>query len=377
MSSSGTYDAIVVGLGGVGSATLYQLASRGLSVLGIDRYSPPHTYGSSHGQTRVFRTAYFEHPSYVPLLRRAADLWRLTEEHCGEELYHKTGLLEIGPRDGVVIPGILRSAAEFDLPIETMSMADAKDQFPGIEGPENWTAVVEAEAGFLAVEACIENHLALAQQRGATVRYGTTVDQWKSVGDGMELRLGNDRVHAARVVLAGGPWSAQWLAKYEVELSIVRKHIYWYETHEQGYHQSSGFPCYFFETRDGFFYGTPAIDDAGVKVARHSGGEQITDPEKHHTRDPQDQRQCESFLKTHLPKASQNQTHWSGCYYTVTPDEHFIIDHMPEMPHVTVVAGLSGHGFKFASVLGEIAAQSVVEESTEFDLDFLRLVRLL
>lgn len=372
-----TYDAIVVGLGGVGSAALYQLALRGVSVLGVDKFAPPHPHGSSHGQTRVFRTAYFEHPSYVPLLRRAADLWRETESRCGSTLYHETGLLEVGPGDGIVIPGILRSAAEFDLPLETLSMTEAKSRFPGIDGDESWTAVIEQQAGYLEVEACIESHLSLAKRHGANIRCGVTVDQWRVNGTGAEVVIDGERVLASQIVLAGGPWSASWLQRYGVELSVVRKHIYWYRTRGSHYRRDNGFPCYFFETPDGFFYGTPMTDESGIKVARHSGGEKLNAPDTVHLRDPEDQQRCEAFLRNCLPSTTQSQTHWSGCYYTVTPDEHFIVDQLPGMPQVTIVAGLSGHGFKFTSVLGEIVGQVVNEEDSGFDLDFLRLARLM
>ncbi|MEL6108517.1 MAG: N-methyl-L-tryptophan oxidase, partial [Planctomycetota bacterium] len=293
-----TYDAIVVGLGGVGSATLYQLAARGLKVLGIDQYTPPHPHGSSHGQTRVFRTAYFEHPSYVPLLRRAADLWRETERRCDSKLYHETGLLEVGPSDGVVIPGIMRSATEFNLPLETMSMSEAKTRFPGIEGDESWTAVIEQQAGYLAIEACVDGHLTLAKQFGAVVRLGATVDRWQTDGAGVNVTVEGEHIAAERIVLAGGPWSAVWLERYGVALSVVRKHMYWYRVQERNYHQDAGFPCYFFETPAGFFYGTPALDELGLKVARHSGGEAIASLEPVHSRDTTDQRLCESFLRS-------------------------------------------------------------------------------
>ena len=370
-----SFDAIVVGLGGVGSAALYQLASRGLSVLGIDRHAPPHPHGSSHGQTRVFRTAYFEHPSYVPLLRRAADLWRESESRAGKTLYHETGLIEIGPSDGVVIPGLLRSASEFELPIETMSMAEAMSRFPGIRGDEAWSVVLERQAGYLEVKTCIESHLTLATQMGATIRTHTTVNDWRIDGDGVELTLGCERIRASRLVLAGGPWATSWLASHGVELSILRKHVYWYSVDAPRYRQDHGFPCYFYETPDGFFYGTPVTGDAGIKVARHSGGETVQQPEPEHQRDAKDQGQCEAFLESYLPSASGRQTHWAGCYYTVTPDEHFVVDCLPNAPQVTVVAGLSGHGFKFTSVLGELAAQTVMGDACELDLEFLRLRR--
>lgn len=375
------FDVIVVGLGGVGSATCYALAKKGLKVLGIDQHQPPHSFGSSHGDTRIIRKSYFEHPSYVPLLKSAYSLWQEIESHSQTQLYYPTGLLEIGPGDGVVIQGILRSAAEHHLPIDKWSMQKAQDRYPGIEGDPNWQAVFERDAGYLLVEKCVATYLAQAEQLGATLRYHQKMISWAGESHGVQVRLQHETIHAKKLVLCAGPWAQQSLAKYDLPLKVLRKHMYWYQCDTQDYLQSHGFPCFFFDTPDGYFYGFPEHGTYGLKVARHSGGTPVEQVDGTHNRDQEDQQLVEKFLSQYLPNVLGPQanpsalTRWSGCYYTMTPDENFIVDRLPDYPQVVVIAGLSGHGFKFTSVLGEIASHLAMETDCGLDIDFLGINR--
>ena len=372
------YDVGVVGLGGVGSAAVFALAKRGYSVIGFDQFSPPHPFGSSHGETRIIRKSYFEHPSYVPLLCRAYALWRELESQQEKQLYHPTGLLEIGPDDGLVIPGVLKSAAQFDLPIERFTMPEAKKIFPGLQGNDSWSVVFEKDAGYLNVEACVQAHLECSANLGATLVINRKVIGWEPAGDGVRIRTQDGDCFANKLILAGGPWAGKLLAHLQIPLQILHKHLYWFEVNQGSYHESNGFPCFFFETPTGHFYGFPQRDDLGLKVARHSGGQPAqTEIDGCHVRNRDDESAVETFLEKSLPDVSQRMTRWSGCYYTMTPDEHFIVDTLPHQPQVTVVAGLSGHGFKFTSVLGELAADLATDQSVSFDIDFLKLSRFL
>ena len=374
--SDATYDVIVVGLGGVGSAAAYHLAKSGYRVLGIDRHSPPHRQGSSHGQTRVIRQAYFEHPGYVPLLQTAYRLWNDLEEASGKQLMHRTGLLEIGPPDGVVIPGVLRSAQQFDLEIETMSMQQARQRYPGIHGDESWSVVLERNAGYLKVEDCVATHLELAESLGADVKRNSPVADWTPETNGVTVYCEKASFSAGQLIIACGPWSRGFLGAVKPPLTILRKHIYWYQAPEATYGEASGFPSYFFETPQGYFYGTPVTGDLGLKVARHDGGQPIDAPEKDaHRPDDIDRQLVENFLASHMPHADRKLKHWSGCYYTMSADEHFIIDRLPGCKHVTLVSGLSGHGFKFTSVLGKIAADMATGQDDKLDRSFLALDR--
>lgn len=380
-SSDNIFDAIVVGLGGVGSAAAYHLASQGLSVCGIDQYSPPHPFGSSHGQTRIIRKAYFEHPDYVPLLERAYELWRALEQEVDQQLFVQTGLLQAGPPEGEVLSGIRRSAQTHHLPIESMSMPEACQRFPGLSGDPSWQALLELDAGYLRVEACIEAHLQLAGSNRAILASNETVLRWKAKASGVEVETDLRCFHAKKLVLAAGPWSAWSLNEIGLPLEVLRKYQFWFPAPEV-YRQASGFPCFFFDTPAGYFYGFPEATNPGInspkglKVARHSGGAIASSLDGSTHPEPTEERQAvEAFVSQYLPSVQQQMEHWQGCYYTMTPDQHFIVDTLPDSPHVVIVAGLSGHGFKFTSVLGELAAQLASGQIPSPHLRFLSLDR--
>ncbi|WP_182867359.1 N-methyl-L-tryptophan oxidase [Stieleria mannarensis] len=374
------WDAIVIGLGGAGSAAAYHLAARGCRVLGLDQHHRGHALGSSHGKTRIIRQAYFEHPSYVPLLRRAYQLWNELQLAYGEQLYHPTGLVELGPADGVVIPGVLRSAAEHGLAIEELSVDEVAHRWSGFAGPRlrqhgDWRAVIEKDAGYLRVEDCVEAHLRLAEQASATLRHDRPVRQWRTTGQGVEVTTDDGIEVAAKLVIAGGPWNGTLLSSHGIRLRVLRKYQYWYRPKLSGYAQHDGFPCFFHETPTGYFYGFPGIGDEGLKVARHSGGTPVESPTSPHPIDREEQRQIEDFLKGYLPGVGAQLKAQSGCYYTMTADEHFVVDLIPNAPQVAVVAGLSGHGFKFTSVMGELASQLAIDGETMLDTSLLRFGR--
>ena len=377
------YDVIVVGLGGVGSAACYALAKSGLKVLGIDQYQPPHSFGSSHGDTRIIRKSYFEHPSYVPLLKSAYTLWQEIESRSQTQLYFPTGLLEIGPSDGVVIQGILRSATEHRLPIDQFTMQQAQAHFPGIQGDPTWQVVFEKDAGYLLVEKCIATYLEQAEQFGAFLRYHEKVFSWTGKSHAVQVQLRNETLHAKKLVLCAGPWAQQALSTYGLPFTVLRKHMYWYRAENKNYLQSHGFPCFFYDTPDGYFYGFPEHGEFGLKVARHSGGTPVPLVDGTHERELADQQLVEQFLLRYLPHVlgpqskSSALSRWQGCYYTMTPDENFIVDRLPDFPQVVVIAGLSGHGFKFTSVLGDIACRLVMGIETGFDISFLSINRFL
>ncbi|WP_372895506.1 N-methyl-L-tryptophan oxidase [Stieleria sp.] len=372
------WDVIVIGLGGVGSAAAYHLAARGCRVLGLDQHHRLHTYGSSHGKTRIIRQAYFEHPSYVPLLRRGYELWYELEQSVDEHLFHRTGLVELGPKDGVVIPGVLRSAAEHGLAIEELSIAEVARRWPGLAGralhsQAHWQAVIEKDAGYLRVEACVDAHLRLAEQASAALQHERPVRHWRATPHGVEVTTDDGVEHAERLVIAGGPWSGQLLSGLGIRLSVLRKYQYWYAPQQTGYDQRDGFPCFFHETPTGYFYGFPSNERDGLKVSRHSGGTPVTTPTSPHPPDGTDQSLIEDYLNAFLPGVGNHLQAQVGCYYTVTPDEHFIVDVHPDHPQVVIVAGLSGHGFKFTSVLGEIASQLALDGQTTLETSLLRL----
>jgi len=371
-STLAIWDVIVIGAGGVGSATAMQLSKNGVRTLGIDQYSPAHARGSSHGQTRIIRQAYFEHPCYVPLLQRAYGLWDELEQHTNQKLFHRTGLVELGPLDGVVIPGVLRSARTHDLPIERLSTTEVSERWPGIRGHDDWGAVIEQNAGFLKVEQCVQAHLEMAAHHGCELFHRCGVHEWSS--DSHEVRVVTDQgvEKAAQLVIAGGPWTRSLVPLLAPALQILRKHLYWFQPDNHGFQTRDGFPCFFHETEHGFFYGFPCFNGTGVKIARHSGGQPIEMPDqdsaKENTVDDQDRQLVIDYANEYLPGLGSRLVTSATCYYTSTPDEHFVIDQLPDHQNVTIVAGLSGHGFKFASVLGELASQMALGRDLAFDV---------
>ena len=374
------WDVIVIGAGGVGSAAAMHLAKAGVRVLGIDQYQPAHDRGSSHGQTRIIRQAYFEHPSYVPLLTRAYELWDELEQNSDRKLFHRTGLVELGPADGVVIPGVLRSAKTYGLPIQSLSAAGVTQRWSGISGDRDWQAVIEENAGFLKVEACVQTHLDLAANYGGELMHNCRVHEWKTGPQSIAVTTDQGTQWAAHLVVAGGPWTQTLIPELATHLKELRKHLYWFQPARSGFEETDGFPCFFHETGNGFFYGFPSLNGSGVKVARHSGGQSIDQPDSDSASevdetDVQDQQLVTDYVRQYLPGLGDRLLKRVKCYYTSTPDEHFVIDHLPDQPNVTIVAGLSGHGFKFTSVLGEIASQLALGNRCTLDIGSFGVAR--
>ena len=366
------YDAIVLGTGGVGSAALHQLAKRGLHVLGLDRYPGGHSFGSSHGQTRIIRQAYFEHPDYVPLLRRAYELWDEVESESKQHLFHKVGLLEVGPPDGFLIPGVMQSVAEHGVPVEKFSTEEASKEFP-FSIPESMQVVFEPEAGYLLVEPCVRAHLDLAIAAGAEWRRETVVD-WSHTDTCVEVQTETEKYAADRLVICAGAWSGQLLKKLGVPLKVVVKQQYWFEPGAS--ETASAIPTFFFELPEGCFYGFPTINALGQKVARHTGGEEVDGPVVLAGQfDEEDERSVTQFVSDQMPFCSGKVLSSLACMYTLSPDEHFIIDQHPETDRVVFAAGLSGHGFKFTTVLGELLADYATGADPPESAAFLRLAR--
>ena len=367
------YDLAVIGCGGIGSAVLYHAANQGAKVIGLEQFEPVHNRGSSHGHTRIIRQAYFEHPNYVPLLLEAYQLWAELEQVAGERLYIETGLLQVGPADGIVVPGVLRSAIEHQLPIDRLTSAEATERFPMFRLPEDHIAAFEHRAGYLYVEKCVEAHLKAAQLQGAEFRHHHRVISYRSEGSGYCITTDQGDILAQRVVISMGAWLPSWLDAQWMPLQVLRKHLHWYESSDTRVFQSAGCPLFFFENQVGCFYGFPAIDSEwGLKVAEHSGGEAIKDPGAlDRAKDPIDQDRIDKFVQSYFHGSHRRQRH-DVCMYTMTSDHHFIIDQHPQHDGILIAGGFSGHGFKFASVLGKQLALQSLTGKNDHRLDFLK-----
>ena len=370
------YDAIVIGAaGGVGSAAMFHLASRGARVLGLDRFPPGHDRGSSHGRTRIIRQAYYEHPDYVPLLVRAYELWDQLGKRSGRPLRHEIGLLEIGPPDGPVLAGVRQSARQHGLEVEELTARQIAERFPGFRADDEWIGLYERRAGYLDVEQCVVAHAEEAAKLGAELRTGIEVRSWNAGASAIEVSTDAGDFQAARLVIAAGSWAPQLLRELSIPLVVRRKPQFWYPA-DAVYNVDRGCPAYLFDLPGGIFYGIPQIDEHGLKVAEHTGGDPVGDP-LHVDREPHraDQVRVERFLAIHLPGVRREVAHFSVCMYTLTPDEHFIVDRHPSDPRIVLAAGLSGHGFKFTCVLGEALADLALAGRTDLPIGFLSLNR--
>lgn len=371
------YDVIVLGVGGFGSAACYHLAKRGVSVIGLEQFAIGHDRGSSHGDTRIIRLAYFEHPDYVPLLQRAYSLWDDLAEASGVELYRRTQLLLAGPHGGETIAGALRAAELHGLTVESLTAAEARRRYPGMNVPEDQAVVIEPEAGFLWVERCVQTHVALARQAGAELLEQCPVRAVRFESGRVRVDTESETYEAPRMVVTAGAWTGRLLADLGWPLTVVRKFVGWFATTSGAYHVDRGYPVFYCEQPTGAHYGIPSLDGQTIKVAEHLSGEPVSDPAKV-DRDvrPDDLALLTPFVQTVLPQATTQLVRHSVCLYTHTPDHHFLVDRHPEWPQVTIAAGFSGHGFKFTSVLGEALAELCLDGATTLPIGFLSAKRL-
>ncbi|MEZ4268124.1 MAG: N-methyl-L-tryptophan oxidase [Myxococcota bacterium] len=370
-------DVVVVGVGGVGSAALWRLAARGVRVVGVDRFVPGHAFGSSHGQTRVYRKAYFEHPDYVPLATHAEALWGELEVASGQPLRRRTGVLQFGPPSGVVVPGVLQSARLHGLRVERLSASEARARFAGFAAPDGFDAVFEPDGGVLYVEACVRAATAVACELGATLLAGRTVERVIEDGDGLRVETSHEQIRCRHVLLTPGAWAPGLLADLGVPLRVARKVMVWYAPQTAGpspYDAAAGCPAFLYELPHGIFYGCPAEGERGVKVAEHTGGTSLIDPlTLDRALHAADEAPLRAFVETHLPGLGRaDLRHHEACMYTLTPDQHFVVGGHPARPGISVACGLSGHGFKFASALGDVLAALAMGEAPPVGIEAFR-----
>jgi sarcosine oxidase len=371
---NGRYDAVVVGVGGFGSAALYHLARRGQRVLGLERFDVPHDLGSSGGVTRIIRLAYYEHSSYVPLLRRSYELWRELEAEAAEPLLVITGSVDASAEDGRIFAGSLASCREHDLAHEVLTADDLAARFPGYRLPPGTMAVLQPEGGFLLPERCIVAHATLALAAGAELRARERVLGWEPARDSVRVRTDRGVYEAQRLVLAGGAWMSELMGLPLVQAE--RQVLGWFQPVRPELFTPERFPVFNLELEEGHFYGFPVYGIPGFKLGRyHHLGEEVDPDEVDRTPRADDETVVRSFAERYFPDAAGPTMTLKACLFENTPDEHFVVDFHPEAPDVICLGGGSGHGFKFCSVLGEIAADLALEGRTRHDIGLLRLGR--
>ena len=367
------YDVVVVGVGGMGSAALYHLARRGKRVLGLERFDLLHEQGSSHGLTRIIRLAYFEHPDYVPLLRRAYELWRELEAEADEQLLHVTGIVEGGDR---ILDGVLRSCEEHDIAHEVLNGAQIAERFPAYRLPPGMDVVHQPDGGFVVPERCIVAHVEGALSHGATLRARERVLEWKQNENGVRVATDRSVVEADTLVLTAGAWS-QDVARLPAGLVRgVRQSLAWLQPTRPELFEPDRMPVFNLALDGEHFYGFPAHGIPGFKLGRYdhfgSGGDPDTI-----AREPtlEDEAPLRAFAERYFPDGAGPTVALKTCLFEPSPDEHFLIDRHPDAPSAVVAAGFSGHGYKFCSVVGEILADLAIDGSTAHDIGLFRLDR--
>jgi sarcosine oxidase len=371
------YDAIVIGLGGMGSASAYHLARRGARVLGLEQFEPLHERGSSHGLTRIIRLAYHEHPSYVPLLRRAYELWHDLEADAGRQLLITTGSLEGGPKDGLMFRGALEAAELHELPHEVLDRDEIRRRYPAYENLDPSIRVVyQPDGGFLLAEDTMRSHHDGARAAGAELRFGEAVRSWEPAGDGVRVTTDAGRYEAARLVVCAGAWARRLVPSLAGLAEPERQVLAWLTPRRPEPFSVERFPVFILDVEGGSYYGFPTHDGHGLKVGwYHHFREPIDPDDPDRSTRPDDEAALRSFVERHLPDAAGPTEMLRACIFTNSPDEHFIIDRLPDAPQVTVVSPCSGHGYKFCSVVGEIATDLTLTGSTRHDIGLFRLDR--
>lgn len=361
-----SFDVIVVGLGGMGSAAAYHLARRGLRVLGLEKFTPAHDRGSSHGGSRIIRQSYFEDPAYVPLLLRAYELWEELAQSTAQEVYRLTGGLFVGPPDCLTVSGSLRASQEWGLPHEMLDAAEITRRFPTFTPAAGDVALYEAKAGFARPEMTVQAHLDLAARAGATLHFGEQVLEWVDGPGGVTVQTGTGTYTGGQLVICPGAWAPELLSELGVPITIERQVLYWLDP-AGGTQPFEQHPIFINENALGQqIYGFPAIDGpaGGVKVAFFRKGQVCTPDTIDRTVHPLEVEEMRERVTQLLPDLSGPPVHTSTCMYSNTPDEHFVIARHPGQANVTVACGFSGHGFKFVPVVGEVIADLVTEGST-------------
>jgi sarcosine oxidase len=371
-----TIDVAVIGLGATGSAALHHLARRGLRVVGIEQFTPGHDRGSSHGETRIIRLGYFEHPSYVPLVRAAIPLWRELERQSGKALLHVTGVLEMGAPDGTLVAGTLRAARMHGLRHEVLDAASVMRRFPTFRLPPDFVGVLQPEGGILAAEPAIHAQLAAAAAAGAEIRTNEEMQAFMPVAGGVRVSTNRGTVEARHAVVAIGAWVTQFEPLMPAPLRVTRQVVGWFEAADPAPFARDRCPVFMIENAAGLYYGFPTGPKPGIKFAKH-----------HHLDEPansrgrplpmgsSDEALLRATLAAHVPGANGRLLDAQTCIYTLTPDGDFILDRMPGYPAIIIASPCSGHGFKFAPVIGEIIADLVTQGETRHDISRFSFAR--
>ncbi|MDZ4679791.1 MAG: N-methyl-L-tryptophan oxidase [Saprospiraceae bacterium] len=380
------YDVLVIGVGSMGAATCFYLAKQGVRVLGIEQFDIPHELGSHAGQSRLIRKAYFEHPDYVPLLERAYENWYELEALTGHQVYHKTGLLYVGQPDSDLMKGVQESAAKFQLHLDPLSDWQLAAAYPQFRVPEGYEALLEPDAGFITPEKAILLYVEQAIQHGATIRTKTKITGWQQTRKNIVVETDRGQYTADKIVLTAGAWAGKLLPGLASKLTVTRQVIGWVNPKNRAPFELGNFPCWVIAdaSKPSIYYGFPLLPTGtfggpiGLKLGHHVQGV-VSDPDAVDRKtDAAEEANLIQMLNQFLPDAYASTHVLKTCLYTNTPDENFILDFLPDTDNkILMAAGFSGHGFKFASVVGEIMADLALKGKSELPIGFLNVGRFL
>lgn len=364
------YDVIVIGLGGMGSAAIYNLAKAGKRVFGIEQFSNLHSNGSSHGKSRIVRHGYFSNrDTYMPLLLRAKELWNLLEEETNIKIQYQHDGLSLGREDSLFIQGSLLCAKEYGLEIEKIESNELKKRYPQFQAPEDFIAVLDKTAYTLDPEAAITAHLQLAEHYGAEFHYNEQVIAWAVNPTDSSVIVTTDKgsYSANKIILTAGPWTNK-LTNSQFPFNVQRTVSYWFEPiSTPGNFDSEKLPNYIWYFDDNnIFYGFPHMGEygKGIKIGLHFQRTDTDPNEIERSISDSEIDAMRTFLKQYIPTLAGDCIYAETCMYTMTPDENFIVGFHPTSDQVIIAGGFSGHGYRFVSVMGEILSDLAINGQT-------------
>lgn len=371
------YDVVVVGGGSMGIATAYYLAKANQKVLVIDQFSIPNTMGSHHGETRILRLGYGNGGTYVPLVKEALELWIELEKETGKTLFNRTGAISVGYPGSDFVEETIKSSVKYNLTYEKLDAQELMKKWPGISVPEDYVACYDPNSGFLYSEECVKTYKEECEILGVTILENQRVQAIQSDDELLQISTSTGDMFAKKAVITAGAWIPKLLPELQLEIEPLRKTFGWFETSEDNLYCEQ-FPCFVFDTHNvGHYYGFPNYNGEGLKVGRMDLGD-VIDPDEVN-RDfyatSKEEEDLRLFLGQFLPQANGNLNNGKVCLFSMTPDEDFIIDFYPDNPNIIIAGGFSGHGFKFASVIGKTLTDLAIEGKTERDISFLQLNR--
>jgi sarcosine oxidase len=374
--AAGRCDVAVIGLGAMGSAALCHLARRGVHAVGIERFSPGHERGSSHGESRAIRLGYFEHPSYVPLARAAYERWEELERLTGESVLTRTGVLEIGRPGSILVAGSSEASRLHGIPHEVMGAGEIMRRFPPFTLPADYTGVWQKDGGYVRADLANRLHLKLAKDAGAQVIENRKVLGIEPEAGVVRVVTEGGTIEAGSVVVAAGAWIGELVPQLAPKLKLTRQVLCWFGAKRPEAVAQGKLPVFAIDGADDLAYGFPDLGPGFKCASHHSSGPLASADAARQDAGPADEAQMRRFLDTHLPGAAGPLKAMKTCIYTRTPDEDFVLDLLPDDPRIVVASPCSGHGFKFASVIGEVLADLATKGKTRHDISRFSLARL-